>query len=238
LPVRIYNQRIEERVLIRISVFLFLLSAACYGQDPMPVLSFEWQRTVVKVQKQDTTTSGPARAVTPDDKYFQRKARENRTDLPTDPNEATIDARRAAMDKAVEESRAKQPNDISGYSYLASVRNDSGKTIAIVFWEYRFVELARPTNVVRRQFLCSVKVKNGDRVNLTAFSTLGPSDVIDAESLSKTNEKLFDERVQINRIEFSDGTFRQRGNWKLEDVKSSVDRMTSTPWAKEICRAL
>jgi len=202
------------------------------------VLSFEWQRTVVKAQKQDTTTSGPARAVTPDDKYFQRKARENRTDLPTDPNEATIDARRAAMDKAVEESRAKQPNDISGYSYLASVRNDSGKTIAIVFWEYRFVELARPTNVVRRQFLCSVKVKNGDRVNLTAFSTLGPSDVIDAESLSKTNEKLFDERVQINRIEFSDGTFRQRGNWKLEDVKSSVDRMTSTPWAKEICRAL
>jgi hypothetical protein len=224
--------------MIKVSVLLLLLSAAGNGQDPMPVLSFEWQRSTVKAAKQESTNSGPARALVPDDKYFSRKARENRTDSPTDPNEATIDGRRAAIDKAVEESRAKPPTDINGYSYLTSVRNDSGKTVSIIFWEYRFTELARPANVVRRQFLCSVKLKDGDRINLTAFSTLGPSDVIDAESLSRSNEKVFDERVQVNRIEFSDGTFRQRGNWKLEDVKAAVDRATATPWGKEICRPL
>ena len=129
-------------------------------------------------------------------------------------------------------------SDVSGYNYSASVRNDSGKTVKVIFWEYRFTEIARPSNVVRRQFLCSVNLKKGSRMDLSAFSILAPSDTIDAESLAKLTEKLFDEHVQINRIEFSDDSVLQRGGWKLDDVKSSIDRVTSTPWGREVCRVL
>jgi hypothetical protein len=118
------------------------------------------------------------------------------------------------------------------------VRNDSGQTIKVIYWEYSFTEIARPTNTVRRQFLCGLNLKKGGEAELSAFSLLAPSDVIDASSLSKPKEKLFDEKVQVNRIELSDGSILQRGNWKLKDVQSDVDRATSTPWGKEICRAL
>jgi hypothetical protein len=204
----------------------------------MPVLSSSWQHTIKKPSKSDVTSQAPARGLTNDDKYFQRKAREGRTDLPTDPNEATIDARSAAMDKAVQESRTSVSSDVNGYSYNANVRNDSGKTVKIIFWEYRFTEIARPANVVRRQFLCSVNLKKGDTGDLPVFSLLGPSETIDAASLDRSTEKLFDEKVVVNRIEFSDGTMRQRGNWKYEDVERSVERVTAIPWGKEICRVL
>ena len=224
-------------VLFKASILALLISPYCFAQDPMPVLGSSWERTIQKAPKPQPA-QGPARGLTNDDKYFQRKAREARTDSPTDPNESTIDGRSAAMDRAVHEARTPKMDDVTGYRYVADVRNDSGKKVKVVYWEYRFVELARPTNITRRQFLCAVDLKAGNEIRLSAFSLLGPSDTIDAESLAKSNQKLFDERVQINRIEFADGTFRQRGNWKVEDVQAGVDRAASTPWGKEICRGL
>ncbi len=73
---------------------------------------------------------------------------------------------------------------------------------------------------------------------MAAFSLLGPSDVIDAKSLAGSHGKLFEEAVQINRIEFADGAILQRIGWKFEDVKKGVERATGTPWGKEICRPL
>ena len=154
------------------------------------------------------------------------------------PEEGTIDARSAAIEKAVQESRTPKGEKVVGYSYTATVRNDSGKTVKVIFWEYRFTEIARPTNVVRRQFLCSVNLKKGDKMELSTFSLLGPSDTIDAESLAKSTDKLFEEKVRINRIELSDDSILQRNDWKYEDVGAAIKRAASTPWGKEICRAL
>ena len=52
---------------------------------------------------------------------------------------------------------------------------------------------------------------------------------ISAETLGKTSEKLFDEKVIVNRFEYSDGTLRQRGNWKYDDFQKSIERATSMP---------
>lgn len=220
------------------SILILLISPVCFSQDPMPVLRAGWQRTVQRAPKTGTGAQGPAREVTSDNKYFQRKAREARTDMSVDPLEGTVDARSAAMDRAVQESRAPQIDDIAGYSYVAEVRNDSGKTVEVIYWEYRFAEIARPTNLVRRQFLCGTKLKNGEKRSLSAFTLLGPSDSIAVESLAKSKEKLFDEEVIVNRIEFSDGSILQREDWKFASVKAGVERATSTPWEPGICRAL
>src|SRR5687768_7167002 len=225
-------------MLLKASVLVLLISPYCFSQDPMPVLRAGWERTTQRAPKTQTAAGGPAREVTADNKYFQRKAREGRTDMSVDPTEGSIDARSAAMDRAVQESRAPKLDDITGYSYVAEVRNDSGKKVEIIYWEYRFAEIARPANVVRRQFLCGVKLKNGEKRSLAAFSTLGPSDTIDLESLAKTTGKLFNEEVYVNRIEFSDGSILQRADWKYADVKAAVERATSTPWGEEICRGL
>jgi hypothetical protein len=226
--------------LLRTIILVLFVAPASFSQEPVPVLSSRWSRTVRPAAKPNVTPSGPARPVNPDEKFFQRKAREQRTDNPRDPYDDSIEGRSAAMDKAVQLSRVPQPDDVAGYTYTAEVRNDSGTPVEIVFWEYRFTEIANPANVVRRQFLCGIKLKAGERKELSAFSLLGPSDSLDLKSLAKAKEKLFEEHVQVNRIELTDGNVLQRNDWKYSDVKAAVERATSTPWGKgkELCRAL
>lgn len=226
------------KLLLNTFILVLLSSFYCFSQDPMPVLSSGWERTTQKARPVEVASTSPARAVLPEDKYFQRKAREQRTDSPMDPNQDSVDARSAAMDKAVQESRTPKAENVSGYSYTAQVRNDSGKTVKVIFWEYRFTEIAHPTNVVRRQFLCGVTLKKGEKIDLLAFSLLGPSETITVESLAKSADKLFDERVQVNRIELSDDTVLQRNDWKYDEFRPGIERATSTPWGKEMCRAL
>jgi len=225
------------RVIFKAGLFVLLISPFCFSQEPVPILSARWKRATVRPAKPDVTPTGP---VTPagENKYFQRKAREQRTDNPMDPTQESMEARSLKMDQAVKESRTPQPDNITGYTYTAEVRNETGATVNVIFWEYRFTETAHPENIVRRQFLCGVEIKNGEKKELNVFSTLGPSDVIGVDSLAKTTEKLFNEAVQVNRIELADGSIIQRDNWKFSDVKAGVQRLTSTPWGNEICRAL
>ena len=226
------------RILLATSLFVLLASPWCLGQEPVPILKATWQRATVPAAKIPVTPTVPAKPIIAENKNFQRNARAQRTDNPMDPYEASIEGRSAAMERNVQAARAPQPDDATGYSYAAEVRNDTGKTVAIIFWEYQFTEIAQPMNIVKRQFLCGVKLKNGDRQLLSVFSLLGPSDVIDAESLAKSNTKLFEEKVVVNRIEFSDGAILQRHGWKYEDVKDAVKRATSAPWGNETCRSL
>ena len=213
-------------------------SPLCLAQDPMPVLSSGWQVLFKKATDTRPPPTTPMRAILADDKYYQRTSREERTDKPLDPNQDSVDARSATMEKMEQESRAAVPQDSWGFNYTAHVRNDSSKTAKVIIWEYRFIELAHPTNVARRSFLCSVNLKKGSEIDLSAFSLLAPSDSIDVKSLAKTSEKLFDEKVQIDRIEFSDDTILQRGGWKYDDLKTAIEKVASTPWGREICRTL
>ena len=225
-------------VSIKVSILVLVFSFFCFSQQPVPIQNARWERVTLPAPKQDVEPIVPAKPVIAENKYFQRKAREQRTDNPMDPYEASLEGRSAAMEKAVQESRTGQASVVSGYSYRADVRNDTGKRVVIIFWEYRFTEIERPTNVVRRQFICPMDLKDGEKKGLSAFSTLGPSEAIDVASLSKSKDKLFNEEVIVNRIEFSDGSILQRHSWKLSEIKAALDRATSTPCSNEVCRAL
>lgn len=222
----------------KIAFFLLLLSPVCFAQDPLPVIKSNWQPAVRKGQKTDAPPTGPAKQMTVDDTYIERVNRAARTDHPDDPSTLTPDGRRAMIEKNEQEAKMAQPVDLNGFAYSATVRNDGSKTVKVIYWEYQFREISHPENLTRRQFLCSVNLKKGSELELAAFSTLGPSDTIDAATLAASKEKAFDERVQVNRIEYADDDVLQRGNWKFADVKAAVVRATATPWGKEICRAL
>jgi hypothetical protein len=231
------------RIFPKVPIFIPLIAVCCFAQNPgqdspVTILESSWQHARVAPKKIDNQEVTPARMLTADDKNFRRTAREQQSKGSIDPAENTIDGRRAALDKIVQESRTPKTGDIDGYAYLAKVRNNGGRKIDVVFWEYRFTELANPSNVVRRQFLCAANMKPGETKDLSLFSLLGPSEVISAESLSKTTDKLFDEKVIVNRIEFSDGSSIQRRDWKYDDFQKAIERITSTPWGKETCRGI
>lgn len=219
-----------------VSILILLISPYCFAQEPVTTLDFSWQRARHAPIPGDEIVV-PMSAVTKDSKYFERKAREQLTkNNAPDPNEASIDGRSATFEKMSQESRTPKVEDVKGYAYRVNFKNTSEKAVSVFFWEYRFAELANPANVVRRQFLCSVNLKPGDKQGVSVFSMRGPSDVITAEDLAKVTEKLFDEKVFVNRVEYADGTLRQRGNWKYDDYQKAIEHATSVPWGKEVCR--
>lgn len=202
------------------------------------VLEFKYLKSRQTIKNQDSPTTTPA----PDMSTVKKNDRRNpRSEAPAgaiDPNTQTIDGRSAALERTVQEARSPKSTSIDGYTYQAKIRNVHTQKVEIVFWEYQFKELSNPTNVVRRQFLCSVNIKPGKERELQAFSVLGPGDVISANSLHNKSGKLFEEKVVINRVEYADGSILQRKDWNIAEVKLSVERAIKTPWGAEMCRAL
>jgi hypothetical protein len=222
---------------------LLLLATSAAAQDHnqdslVAVIDQKWERVRIAGEKFSNEGVPPVRAVIPENKQRQRAARENMPQGAVDPNEYTIDGRSAALEKNVRDARSVKTEDLNGFRYSAHVRNMSDRKIEIIFWEFQFKEIANSANFVRRQFLCSVKIKPGDKAEVFAYSTLGPSEVISTESLVDNTGKLFDEKVLINRIEYSDGAILQRRDWKMEEIRAEIKKATSTPWAREVCRPL
>jgi len=184
---------------------------------PLAVTSFRCVKDRKPAENAVSVLASPAPAVTAANKNFERQRRINAPAGERDPNADTIDGRSAEIDRIVQESRTPQPVD--GFTYSAKVQNASGKLIQIIFWEYRFLEAANPTNLTRRQFLCSTRINPDKGKELQGFSLLGPSDVVDVKSLSKASADQFLEGVVINRVEYSDGSFWQRKDWNVDDLK-------------------
>jgi hypothetical protein len=108
----------------------------------------------------------------------------------------------------------------------------------VIFLEFQFTERANPSNRVRRQFLCSARIKPKEKMDLHVFSSFGPSDVISVESLSNGADKLFESTVNINRVEYSNGAIIQRKDWNFGALKESINRAVSEPWGTERCRGI
>jgi hypothetical protein len=190
------------------------------------------------MKKPDAPSTAPAAAMIPDNKVLQRNERAQAPVGVRDPNSETIDGRSAALEKNMQEARSPKSITVDGYTYQAKIRNAGTRVIEVVFWEYQFKEVSNPTNVIRRQFLCGVNIKPAKEKELLAFSASGPSEVISVESLTNKTGNLFEERVVINRVEYSDGSILQRREWNFAEMKSSIERAVKTPWGTEMCRAI
>jgi hypothetical protein len=223
-------------------IFAGPIQEGATGSDgsSVTVLSFKWEKSRQTVEVQDNSaTTAPAAAMVPSNKNFQRNVRINEPARTRDVNEDDIDVRSAALEKNVQEARKAQPKRLDGYAYKVKVQNAGDKVIEIVFFEYQFTESAAPANTTRRQFLCGVNIKPGKEKELSAFSLSGPSEVVSVEGLGNKGGSLFQEKVVINRVEYSDGSMWQRKDWNFAEIKPGYTRAVSTPWvAGEMCRGL
>lgn len=202
----------------------------------LAVLEYKWSKTLLAVGKQDPGAPGPAQLVTRASKNYERDNRGAQQQGIRDPQADTVDGRSAAIEKNIQDSRGLKP--VEGFAYRLKVQNTSDKAADIVFWEYQFSDPASPTIIARRQFLCAVKMKPGKATPIEAFSVAGPLEVVSVAGLADKDRKPLQERVVINRVEYVDGSVWRRKDWNFGEIKQGYDRALSTPWAKEMCRAL
>jgi hypothetical protein len=229
-----------------ILLLALLLPQALHAQNSSPqndgsalvVVGSKYSKTRHMLEFADTSSPGPAPAMTAANKNFERNRRINDPAGVRDPNADTIDGRSAAMERSVQESRAPKRKEVEGYEYRVKFRNAGEKAVEVLFWEYQFTETANPANVARRQFLCGVGIKSGKEKEVISFSVSGPSNVVSAGSLATETGPSYGERVIVNRIEYADGTIWQRKDWNFLEIRESIKRATSTPWGAEMCRGL
>ncbi len=229
------------RTLLLLPLVLMLAATGQDGGDgsSVKVVGFKWSKHRQVIVNPDNSRAMPAKsAMIPANRISERNRRVNDQAGVRDPNLDTIDGRSAALEKSVQEARSPSTKPVDGFAYQVKLQNTSQKAIEIVFWEYQFKELANPSNVVRRQFLCGVNIKPSKEKELTAFSVSGPSNMISVNSLSNKSGNLFDEKIVVNRVEYADGSIWQRRDWDFAEVRDSISRALQTPWGLEMCRGL
>lgn len=227
-------------ILVLLCLFAqFLLAQISSENSSVEVISSQWTKTRQKADKSKDQSIVPAKSAGDSiNRNFERNSRVNDPMGKIDPNTQTIEGRSEALEKIVQESRTPKTDPSEGFIYQTKIRNAGKSTIEILFWEYQFTERANPANVASRQFLCGINVKPNKEKELIVFSTLSPSPSISINSLEINNATLFDEKVLINRVEYSDGTIWQRKDWNYSAMKSSINHALETPWGNEMCRNL
>jgi hypothetical protein len=225
------------RYLLLVVAPLLLLSPQVTDTSSVVVVSFKWSKTRQVMEKLETPNTAPAAAMIPQNKNFQRNVRVNDPVGARDPNQDTIDGRSAAIEKNVQQARTPQSKPVDAFSYKVKFQNTSAQGVDILFWEYQFIDRVDSSMVTRRQFLCAANLKPGKEKELVAFSLGGPS-VVNVNTLAQNSDKLFDEKVVINRVEYADGSIWQRKDWNFGEIRLTYRRAISTPWTTEMCRGL
>lgn len=117
--------------------------------------------------------------------------------------ERDAQAREDATKKKKVTSTAR-PKD--GYRYKVTIKNTSAKTIKSIDWDYIFSDPASRSEVARHQFASDEKISPGKEKELSVFILSPPSNTVSAAALGRKDRSLFDERVIIVSIKYSDGT--------------------------------
>jgi len=208
---------------------------ATAGESPVTIVSFKWFRDSQQAANAVAVTNAPAPAMIAANKNFEKQRRVNASAGERDPNSDTLDGRSAELERIVQQSR--EPEPVAGFTYQMKLENKSTRAIQTIFWEYQFKEAANPTNVARRQFLCSASIKPEKEKELKVFSLSGPNNVVNVKSLGKGSAAQFHEAVLINRVEYVDGTFWQRPGWDVNDLKL-IPKARSDTRNMPACRSL
>jgi hypothetical protein len=97
--------------------------------------------------------------------------------------------------------------DVKGFQYRATVKNNTGKSVEGVEWEYLFINPDDGSVVARHQFSSAEKIKAGRVKELVSFSVEPPTKIVEARP-DATNDARpqFVEKVSIRLVTYSDGT--------------------------------
>lgn len=184
------------------AVLLLIVGLAVVSQAQQP--STEQPTDVVVVSsswKQYRERTDLNASITTAESYTQRRARIR--------EEMRSDAARN-LPGAVNSQRRSSPVPASpsastgGYQYRAVVKNNGGRTIKSISWEYQFIDPKTNEVVARHRFTSQRNIRNGESKDLEAFSISPPTKVISVESLQSGGS--FNEKVLLTRIEYTDGT--------------------------------
>jgi hypothetical protein len=105
------------------------------------------------------------------------------------------------------------------FTYKATVRNLSNKTITLLDWDYVFFDKGTDSELGRHQFTNEEKIGPGKSRELLVSLRKPPTQTISVTSLNKNEGESLIGRIMIIRVQYSDGT-----SWQaLETTSQQTD---------------
>ena len=101
------------------------------------------------------------------------------------------------------------------FRYRVNLKNTGMKVVRAVIWDYQASYDTDWADTSHRLFRCVVKIKPNSNERLEAISRQPPMRVVNASA------KTFNQRVIIQRIDYVDGSFWQRADWREPELNSS-----------------
>jgi len=196
--------------LILISALVALAQTPADSQDPpdVTVVKFSWDKERIGWQRD------PFSPPVESNDEMRIRARDERRIEEAKKSGSSVDVNRAERDARADAAiaarmRQKAPPGYA-YRYKVTLRNGGAKTIKAVDWDYIFFEPGTEVEIGRHQFGSEEKIRPGKSGELERMILAPPTQTVSAEALSKGKGPLFDGRVVLMRIEYSDGTVWQR----------------------------
>jgi hypothetical protein len=119
-------------------------------------------------------------------------------------------SQRALMVPSATVDTIERPRSRDLFRYQMTLRNDSGKMIRKVIWSYVFLHPETRAVVARHRFATDTKIKPGKTKRLEGATLTPPSAVVDVRTMRRDPGWEKSERIEVFRIQFSDGTFWSR----------------------------
>jgi hypothetical protein len=98
------------------------------------------------------------------------------------------------------------------YLYEIKVVNTGAKKIRSLIWEYVLLDVETQREVGRHLFESKVGIEVGKSKGLTGWSTQPPATIVDVSKSDKESRGQFSERIDVQRVEYDDGTHWERAH--------------------------
>lgn len=97
-----------------------------------------------------------------------------------------------------------------GYRYKVKLRNNGAKTIKSIDWDYVFIDPTNQSEVARHQFASDETVKPGKSKEVSVLYLIPPIKTVSAKLLGGKKTLPYEQRVELVRIQYSDGSVWQK----------------------------
>jgi hypothetical protein len=119
--------------------------------------------------------------------------------------EANKAEREALTDQTLISTLHKAPRGRYGFVYKVVLQNKGAREITTVDWDYVFFDVNTQAEIGRRQFASEQKIAPGRTKELSFFIPNPPTRSISVQSLNKHERDGLGERIELIRIQYSDG---------------------------------
>lgn len=164
----------------------------------LTVIAQKWHRDFHNPQLDDDQSAESGTSPEQAKKIFeneQNNARRRAAGLPNDP-----------LPPKQPEVNKKPETPSVAYFYEVKIRNDSGKDVHAVTWEYIFVASDTGKEVGRRRFESKETIGTGKSKTLVSRSSIPPTGTIDIVTAGAKTPEKYTERILIISVEYADGS--------------------------------